>query len=236
MTSRCVNTPPHPLVPPIYTHTHTLPHPQHTQPNTPQTVISDDEAKLGNLRDPAPLWLGKVLAWFLNLIGPKGLEFAKYSIDYHYIRNWLYVHRCVCVGWPSGCVWTDLGGGGKHGMQQSVQALCCWDRIQQYITTSLSGCADSGAFPTLLPTQHGGCTCPLFARVAAQEGSRRTQPSRAVCGFPGPVWCCQWWCLLAHPSCRWPCVECALSGWAVGCVTTQTGFVIDRVIRTTVTA
>lgn len=68
-----------------------------------QTVISDDEAKLGKLRDPAPLWLGKVLAWFLNLIGPKGLEFAKYSIDYHYIRNWLYVHRyvlcavCVCV-------------------------------------------------------------------------------------------------------------------------------------------
>ena len=58
-----------------------------------QTVISDDEAKLGQFRDPVPLWLGRVLAWFLNLIGPKGLEFAKYSIDYHYIRNWLYVHR-----------------------------------------------------------------------------------------------------------------------------------------------
>ena len=26
-------------------------------------------------------------------IGPKGLEFAKYSIDYHYIRNYLYVQR-----------------------------------------------------------------------------------------------------------------------------------------------
>lgn len=63
------------------------------RPLVMQTVISDDEAKLGKLRDPAPMWLGKVLAWFLNLIGPKGLEFAKYSIDYHYIRNWLYVHR-----------------------------------------------------------------------------------------------------------------------------------------------
>jgi 7-hydroxymethyl chlorophyll a reductase len=26
-------------------------------------------------------------------IGPKGIEFAKYSIDYHYIRNFLYVNR-----------------------------------------------------------------------------------------------------------------------------------------------
>lgn len=26
-------------------------------------------------------------------IGPKGLEFARYSLDYHTIRNYLYVHR-----------------------------------------------------------------------------------------------------------------------------------------------
>lgn len=58
-----------------------------------QTVASDDEAKLGKLQDPAPRWLGNVLAWLLNLIGPKGIEFGKYSIDYHYIRNYLYVHR-----------------------------------------------------------------------------------------------------------------------------------------------
>ncbi|EFJ46266.1 hypothetical protein VOLCADRAFT_93375 [Volvox carteri f. nagariensis] len=58
-----------------------------------QTVASDDQAKLGELRDPAPRWLGNLLAWLLNLIGPKGLEFGKYSIDYHYIRNYLYVHR-----------------------------------------------------------------------------------------------------------------------------------------------
>eukprot|EP00955_Chlamydomonas_euryale_P109498 365940-Chlamydomonas_euryale.AAC.4 len=154
-----------------------------------QTVVSDDEAKMGALRDPAPRWVGNVIAWLLNLvrgahystvsrltlaglphartaasdacyravegeaivpsriclppactrgtwcwsrwraralprarervdtsaaplhpdsatslflpppchvplkIGPKGLEFGKYSIDYHYIRNYLYVNR-----------------------------------------------------------------------------------------------------------------------------------------------
>lgn len=26
-------------------------------------------------------------------VGPRGLEFAKYSIDYHYIRNYLFVKR-----------------------------------------------------------------------------------------------------------------------------------------------
>eukprot|EP00775_Hariotina_reticulata_P002974 gene2974-3258_t len=63
------------------------------RPLVMQTVISDDQAKLGKFQDPAPRWLGNFLAWLLNLVGPKGLEFAKYSIDYHYIRNWLYVNR-----------------------------------------------------------------------------------------------------------------------------------------------
>lgn len=58
-----------------------------------ETVNSDDEAKLGKFRDPAPVWVGNIIAWLLNLVGPKGLEFAKYSIDYHYIRNYLYVSR-----------------------------------------------------------------------------------------------------------------------------------------------
>jgi 7-hydroxymethyl chlorophyll a reductase len=26
-------------------------------------------------------------------VGPKGTEFAKYSIDYHYIRNYIHVNR-----------------------------------------------------------------------------------------------------------------------------------------------
>lgn len=40
-----------------------------------------------------PRWLGQILAAVLTWIGPKGLEFAKYSIEYHYIRNYLYVMR-----------------------------------------------------------------------------------------------------------------------------------------------
>eukprot|EP00882_Tetradesmus_deserticola_P004812 GHRQ01005071.1.p1 GENE.GHRQ01005071.1~~GHRQ01005071.1.p1 ORF type:complete len:466 (+),score=194.94 GHRQ01005071.1:243-1640(+) len=64
-----------------------------SRPLVMQTVISDDQAKLGTFQDPAPRWLGNIIAWVLNLVGPKGLEFAKYSIDYHYIRNWLYVNR-----------------------------------------------------------------------------------------------------------------------------------------------
>ena len=58
-----------------------------------QTVMSDDEAKMGKLRDPAPTFVGNLIAWILNLIGPKGLEFAKYSIAYHYVRNYIYVMR-----------------------------------------------------------------------------------------------------------------------------------------------
>jgi 7-hydroxymethyl chlorophyll a reductase len=63
-----------------------------------QTVISDDEAKMGNAPEPAPLFVGNMIAWILNVLGrlgiaPRGLEFAKYSIEYHYIRNYLYVMR-----------------------------------------------------------------------------------------------------------------------------------------------
>lgn len=57
------------------------------------TVVADDEAKLGKAQGPAPLWLGNILAKVLTLVGPKGLEFARYSIDYHYIRNYLHVMR-----------------------------------------------------------------------------------------------------------------------------------------------
>lgn len=69
---------------------------------------------------PAPKIIGNLIAFILNLvsiivygalrgdttcaklngylfnlvqIGPKGLEFARYSLDYHTIRNYLYVNR-----------------------------------------------------------------------------------------------------------------------------------------------
>ncbi len=46
-------------------------------------MVSDDEAKLGRLQDPAPRWLGNVLAWLLpKLPGmPAGLEFAKCAAE-----------------------------------------------------------------------------------------------------------------------------------------------------------
>lgn len=50
-------------------------------------------AKVGQGPKPAPRWLGNILATVLTWLGPKGLEFARYSIDYHYVRNWLYVMR-----------------------------------------------------------------------------------------------------------------------------------------------
>ena len=56
-------------------------------------MLADDRATLGEARDPAPLWLGKLLAWILEKVGPRGVEFGAYSIDYHTIRNYLYVQR-----------------------------------------------------------------------------------------------------------------------------------------------
>ena len=58
-----------------------------------QTVVADDEAKLGRGPNPAPTWVGSVIAKLLTWFGPKGLEFGKYSVDYHYVRNWIYVNR-----------------------------------------------------------------------------------------------------------------------------------------------
>lgn len=59
-----------------------------------QTVIADDEARLGNgPTQGAPRWLGNLLATILTTFGPRGIEFAKYSIEYHYIRNFIHVMR-----------------------------------------------------------------------------------------------------------------------------------------------
>ncbi|KAL6191918.1 hypothetical protein ACLB2K_038307 [Fragaria x ananassa] len=58
-----------------------------------ETVKADDTAKMGRGPDPAPKFIGNVIAFLLNLVGPKGLEFARYSLDYHTIRNYLYINR-----------------------------------------------------------------------------------------------------------------------------------------------
>ncbi|CAG9462772.1 unnamed protein product [Pedinophyceae sp. YPF-701] len=58
------------------------------------TLEADDDAKFGKGPDkPMPRWLGNVVASILTAVGPKGLEFAKYSVEYHYLRNYLYVRR-----------------------------------------------------------------------------------------------------------------------------------------------
>jgi 7-hydroxymethyl chlorophyll a reductase len=59
-----------------------------------QTVVADDEAKCGQgPTEGAPRWLGEVLAWVLTGLGPTGIDFAKYSIEYHYLRNYIHVMR-----------------------------------------------------------------------------------------------------------------------------------------------
>ncbi|CAM8905535.1 unnamed protein product [Rhodiola kirilowii] len=64
------------------------------RPLVMETVKADDKAKMGEgPSQPAPLFVGNLIAFFLNLVGPKGLEFARYSLDYHTIRNYLYVNR-----------------------------------------------------------------------------------------------------------------------------------------------
>ncbi|KAF5738532.1 7-hydroxymethyl chlorophyll a reductase chloroplastic [Tripterygium wilfordii] len=64
------------------------------RPFVMETVKADDNAKLGKgPSKPAPKFIGNLIAFVLNLIGPKGLEFARYSLDYHTIRNYLYTNR-----------------------------------------------------------------------------------------------------------------------------------------------
>ncbi|KAI9078820.1 hypothetical protein K1719_039278 [Acacia pycnantha] len=64
------------------------------RPFVMETVKADDNAKLGKgPAQPAPKFIGNLIAFILNLIGPKGLEFGRYSLDYHTIRNYLYVNR-----------------------------------------------------------------------------------------------------------------------------------------------
>eukprot|EP01025_Chloroclados_australasicus_P033371 TRINITY_DN34023_c0_g1_i6.p4 TRINITY_DN34023_c0_g1~~TRINITY_DN34023_c0_g1_i6.p4 ORF type:complete len:158 (-),score=19.94 TRINITY_DN34023_c0_g1_i6:251-724(-) len=58
------------------------------------SVNQDWDNKEGiNVKNPLPVWLGTILAWILNKIGPKGIDFAKYSIEYHYLRNYIYVMK-----------------------------------------------------------------------------------------------------------------------------------------------
>lgn len=39
-----------------------------------------------------PIWLGEILAFILNkFVSPRGINFGRYSIDYHLLRNYLHM-------------------------------------------------------------------------------------------------------------------------------------------------
>jgi coenzyme F420 hydrogenase subunit beta len=40
-----------------------------------------------------PMWAARLMGVVINKIGPKGLEYARFSIDSHFVRNYLYVMR-----------------------------------------------------------------------------------------------------------------------------------------------
>jgi 3,8-divinyl protochlorophyllide a 8-vinyl-reductase (ferredoxin) len=40
-----------------------------------------------------PMWLAWLISFVVNKIGPQGLEYGRFSIDSHFIRNYLYVKR-----------------------------------------------------------------------------------------------------------------------------------------------
>ncbi|GAB4295915.1 MAG: Coenzyme F420 hydrogenase/dehydrogenase, beta subunit C-terminal domain [Oscillatoriaceae cyanobacterium] len=40
-----------------------------------------------------PMWAAKLMGVVIDKIGPRGLEYARFSIDSHFVRNYLYVKR-----------------------------------------------------------------------------------------------------------------------------------------------
>ncbi len=40
-----------------------------------------------------PMWLAWLISFVVNKVGPQGLEYGRFSIDSHFIRNYLYVKR-----------------------------------------------------------------------------------------------------------------------------------------------
>ncbi|MCG8342520.1 MAG: Coenzyme F420 hydrogenase/dehydrogenase, beta subunit C-terminal domain [Chlorobiales bacterium] len=60
--------------------------------NTDRIIASMKEEKAPYSPDrKIPLWFGHVLSWMLSRSGPKGIGFAHYSVDFHFIRHYYYV-------------------------------------------------------------------------------------------------------------------------------------------------
>ena len=103
------------------------------------TVEADDAARLGKgPAKPMPRWVGTLLAWLLTRwLAPRGLAFAQYSIDYHVLRNYLFVRRHGRRGGRGG------GGGGPPlpaGARATVER---YDR-DGWLTRVLGAGTDAG--------------------------------------------------------------------------------------------
>ncbi len=61
--------------------------------NTSKRIIESmkEEKKEYSPKSRIPIWLGNILAGVLGMIGPKGIGFAHYSVDFHLIRHYYYV-------------------------------------------------------------------------------------------------------------------------------------------------
>ncbi len=61
--------------------------------NTTKRIIESmrETHKEYSPKSKIPLWLGQLLAGVLGMIGPKGIGFAHYSVDFHLIRHYYYV-------------------------------------------------------------------------------------------------------------------------------------------------
>jgi len=61
--------------------------------NTTKRIIESmkERDKEYSSKSRIPLWLGNLLAGALGMIGPKGVGFAHYSVDFHLIRHYYYL-------------------------------------------------------------------------------------------------------------------------------------------------
>jgi coenzyme F420 hydrogenase subunit beta len=72
----------------------------HDQLQTQPVMSQGDRAQAVQQSIPAydkgvtlPMWAAKLMGVVIEKIGPKGLEYARFSIDSHFTRNYLYVKR-----------------------------------------------------------------------------------------------------------------------------------------------
>ena len=60
-----------------------------TQKLVNQMMLGNNTAKKTGRR--IPIWTGRIIAAIMKRIGPRGLEYARYGVDMHMIRNYYYV-------------------------------------------------------------------------------------------------------------------------------------------------